>query len=298
MSPALVSGGSFQAQEPLLRIDAADYDNAVAKAKASLSRAQVEEEHARDELNRAQKLLGQNLASQSQVDETRRRFQVAEAGHLEARINLQQSQRDLERTELRAPFQGRVRGEKVDVGQFISRGAAIATLYATDYMEVRLPVASNQLAFLNTLPNGNLPEPFAPVTIIGQFGKNQLLWTGELVRAEAEVDASSRLFYGVARIQNPENAEQVPLFVGLFVQAEIQGRIVDNLVRLPRTALRDRDQVLVVDANNRLRFRQVSVFRLEHDEVLINRGLADGERVCVSPLQTVVDGMRVQAVEA
>ena len=85
--------------------------------------------------------------------------------------------------------------------------------------------------------------------------------------------------------------------MGLFVQAEIRGRKVTDVVRLNRSALRDRDQVLVVDEDNRLRFRRVSILRLERDEVLLDSGLEDGERVCISPLQTVVEGMLVNPVE-
>ena len=66
------------------------------------------------------------------------------------------------------------------------------------------------------------------------------------------------------------------------------------MVRLPRSAMRDDNQVLVIDDEERLRFRRVSVLRLEHDEVLISAGLEDGERVCVSAIQTVVDGMHVK----
>lgn len=84
--------------------------------------------------------------------------------------------------------------------------------------------------------------------------------------------------------------------VGMFVQAEIRGRRVENVIRLPRSAMRDNNQVLVVDPDDRLHFRQVALLRLEHDEMLVQDGLADGELVCISPMQTVVDGMRVNPV--
>jgi multidrug efflux pump subunit AcrA (membrane-fusion protein) len=84
--------------------------------------------------------------------------------------------------------------------------------------------------------------------------------------------------------------------VGMFVQAEIRGRKVENIVRLPRSAMRDDNQVLVVDVDNRLHFRQVSLLRLEHDDMLVQEGLADDELVCISPMQTVVDGMHVNPV--
>jgi RND family efflux transporter MFP subunit len=298
MSPNLVTGGSFKEGDPLLRIDDADYQSALASNKATLSRAQVELEHAADELNRLQRLLQQNLASQSQVDEVQRRFRVAEANLRSADIAIQQSKRDLGRTEIEAPYAGRVRNEQVDLGQFISRGSPIATIYADDFVEVRLPIASSQLAYLDISVSGALAsDPPAPVTLTAKLGNVQFIWSGELVRSEAEIDSRSRMFYGIARVRNERSEQHPPLTVGLFVEAEIQGRLIESIIRLPRSAMRDRDQVLVVDADSRLRFRQVSLLRIEHDEVLISTGLKDGELVCVSPLQTVVDGMRVQAVE-
>jgi len=297
MSPALISGGAFNEGDPLLRIDDADYRNAVDKSKAALDRSSVELEHAADELARVEKLKQQNLSSQSQVDEANRRFRVAQANLSEAKINLERAERDLKRTEINAPYEGRVRSENVDVGQFVARGNAIATVYATDYAEVRLPIASNQLAYMEISSSGRLPEQPAPVTLSGTLGNVEFIWNGQLVRTEAEIDSSSRMIYGVARIRNEEGSDMPPLVVGLFVQAEIQGRLLENVIRLPRTALRDQNQVLVVDADDRLRFRQITVSRIEHDDVLIRTGLVAGERVCVSPLQTVVDGMRVQAVE-
>lgn len=298
MSPDLVTGGSFKEGDPLLRIDDADYQSALASNKATLTRAQVELEHAADELNRLQRLLQQNLASQSQVDEVQRRFRVAEANLRSADIAIEQSKRDLGRTEIEAPYAGRVRSEQVDLGQFISRGSPIATIYADDFVEVRLPIASSQLAYLDISVSGALAsDPPAPVTLTAKLGNVQFIWSGELVRSEAEIDSRSRMFYGIARVRNEHSEQHPPLTVGLFVEAEIQGRLIENIIRLPRSAMRDRDQVLVVDADSRLRFRQVSLLRIEHDEVLISTGLKDGELVCVSPLQTVVDGMRVQAVE-
>jgi multidrug efflux pump subunit AcrA (membrane-fusion protein) len=104
------------------------------------------------------------------------------------------------------------------------------------------------------------------------------------------------MVYGVARLQIDDSEDSPILPVGLFVQAAIQGQRVENVFRLPRSAMRDNNQVLVVDPDNRLRFRQVSLLRLEHDDILVSNGLKDGELVCISPLQTVVDGMLVKPV--
>lgn len=302
ISPALIGGGSFLKDEVLLRIDDADYRSAAVRSEAALKRAEVELDYARDELQRAQSLRDKQLTSQQQLDNVRRASWIAEANLSESRAVVDQAKRDLERTELKAPFDGLVRNEQVALGQFVTRGQTIGTIYATDYVEVRLPIAADQLTFLG-LPlstRGTIPEAIRPpVTVAADFGTTRVSWQGELIRAEAEFDARSRMLYGVARLRMDGNGEDaMPLPVGMFVQAEIRGRGVDNIIRLPRSAMRDSNQVLVVDTENRLRFRDVSILRLEHDEMLIDDGLMAGELVCISPLQTVVEGMKVKPVIA
>lgn len=298
LSPNLVPGGYFEAGEPLLRIDAADYDNQVTRARAAFDRAQAENEHARFEYERLQSLRERQLASASQAEDAQRRARVAEASMAEAEAALWQAKRELERTTVRAPFPGLVRQKQIDVGQFVGRGTAIARLYATDNVEVRLPVADEQLAYLD-LPigfRGTLPVEQAPhVDLSLRFAGQDLHWQGRITRTEAEIDSKSRMVHLVAQVSNAD--QQTPLSVGMFVQAEVHGRIVDDIVSLPRDALRNDDQVLVVDDQNRLRFRRVELLRLQGDEVLISGGLAAGERVCVSPLATVIDGMPVIAEE-
>lgn len=301
ISPALVDGGSFEAGDILLRIDDTDYESAVASNAARVARAEVELSYARDELKRLQSLHDQQLASQSQLDSATRGSQVALANLDESRADLGQAKRDLERTELLAPFEGLVREEKVDLGQFVTRGNSIGTIYATDFVEVRLPIAPDQMAYvgLPVVRRGQIPKDIRPpVSISADLGSVHLSWTGELIRTEAQIDERSRMAYGVARFRSisPENEYAVSAPVGLFVQAKIRGRLEESIVRLPRSVIRDNNQLLVVDADNRLHFREVSIMRLEHDEVLIDSGLADGELVCLSPLQTVVEGMRVKPV--
>jgi RND family efflux transporter MFP subunit len=297
MSPSLVGGGSFDQGDVLLRIDDADYRTTEQRAKATLQRSEVEYEYASDEFDRLKSLHQRQLASQQQLDNARRGSQVAEANLVESRAVLEQSQRDLARTELIAPFDGLVRSEHVDTGQFVTRGQSIGTIYATDYVEVRLPIAVDQLAYsgLSISTRGQIPEEIRPPVVVSAYlGKTRLEWQAQLMRLEAEVDERSRMVYGVARIRQDLNGTRPIIPVGLFVQADIRGRMAEAVIRLPRSAMRDDNQVLVVDENNRLRFREVSIARLEHDDMLVDGGLADGELVCISPLQTVVDGMTVQ----
>ena len=296
ISPALVNGGYFKKGETLLRLEDADSSSALQRAEAALARAEAERQHAQFEHQRMQSLEERQLVSRSQLENARRQHRVSEAALKEAQANLEQARRNLERTRIKAPFNGLVRDESVDLGQLVGPGGPVATLYAADRMEVRLPLADRQLAFLN-LPIGQLgalPPTLQPeVVLSAQYAGQALRWSGRIVRAEAQIDTLSRMVNIVAQV---DEGERGPPAVGLFVNAEIQGLKVENIVVLPRSALRGGNRVLVVDDRNRLRFRSVSPLRLYRDEVLIQTGLAPGERVCLSPMQTPIEGMRVNPI--
>jgi RND family efflux transporter MFP subunit len=321
VSPALVSGGFFEAGEPLVRIDRRDYEADLESARAGAARAQSEYGRATKERERQQRLAHRSVASEARIDDAENAYRAAKAALREAEARLDRAERDLERTGLRAPYAGRVRTERVDVGQFVSRGVAIATLYAVDYAEVRLPIPDRELAYVD-LPLAYRPgagseaeagtaaaENGSPVRLRAEFAGREHVWTGRIVRTEGEIDPKSRMVHAVARVEDPyareAGRERPPLAVGLFVEAEILGRSVDAAVMLPRAALR-RDEagpgepsrdghfVLVVSDESRLEFRPVEVLRRERERVVIGAGLAAGERVCVSPLRAPVDGMAVR----
>ena len=296
-SPSLVAGGFFEAGQELARIDDLDYRNAQDRANAALKRATAEVEHAKYEYRRLRSLAERKLVSRSALENGLRAYRVTQATFEDAQANSEQAQENVKRTVLRAPFTGLVRSENIDIGQFASRGQAIATLYANDVVEVRLPIADRQLAFLNLPPlrNGNFPEDMQPtVKLSADYGGQVRQWFGKIVRAEAEIDTSSRMVHLVARVESSKDSQD--LSVGLFVTAEIAGLAVENIVRLPRSAIRNDNQVLVVDTENRLRFRDIQPLRLYRDNVLINAGLNPGERVCISTVQTAIDGMAVNPI--
>lgn len=303
VSPALVSGGFFNEGDPLLRIEPRSFEMSVARAKSTVTRARGEVNFANDELKRQKGLSAQNVASPAQLSAARRNDQVAKANLTDAKVGLEQAEWDLERATLLAPYDGRVREESVDVGQVVSPGGTVATLYATDYAEIRLPIADHQLAFL-TLPRhgaietGELPR----VELRARFAGSEHTWQGAVVRTEGEIDPKSRMVHVVARVEDPYavepgNENKPPLTVGLFVKAEIQGPIAEQVIIVPRYAMRDENHILVIDKDDRLRIREVEVLRIDGEDVLIKGSLAAGERLCVSPVQVVVDGMHVVPVK-
>jgi RND family efflux transporter MFP subunit len=298
-SPNLVSGGYFNENDVLVRLDDEDLQAAVQSRKASFARAKAESEFSNFEYKRLQELVKSNLTSQSSLESASRSKSIAEAILKESAVALKQAERDLTRTEVRAPYDGLVRSKNVDVGQFISRGSNIASLYSSESVEVRIPIADRQLAFLD-LPlgrRGELPEALqANVLLSTNYGGQRYEWHGKLVRTEAQIDTQTRMVNAVVRVTGEVGSDQPHLPVGLFVHAEIDGRLADNIIVLPRAVLRNQNQVLVVDADNRLRYRNVEVLRFDQDDVFISGGLQTGEIVNLSPIQTVIDGMRVKPV--
>lgn len=294
MSNNLVGGGYFKKGEELAKIDDLDYRNSRDRARAALGKTEAELEHAKFEYSRLRSLAERKLTSRSMLENALKSYRVSQAAFQDATVNFEQAEENLKRTTLRAPFSGIVRSESVDIGQFVSRGQSIGTLYANDVVEIRLPVADRQLAYLNlpASPNGSLQPNLQPkVTLTTQYAGRALSWEGRIVRTEAEIDVSSRMVQLVARVTNDQPLN--PISVGLFLNAEIQGLAAKDVVVLPRSALRNDNQVLIVDANDKLRFRSITPLRLYQDDVLIASGLKAGERVCVSTLQTAIEGMSV-----
>jgi len=302
VSPALVPGGFFEAGELLVQLEPTDYELAATQAVAQViaATARLIREEAEAEVASAEwaELGGGRTPSPL----TLRKPQLAEAqaALASAEAAVEQAHRELDKTALRAPFAGRVSSENVDVGQFVSRGAPLAVLQSVETAEVRLPIPPGQAGYAD-LPipwregmGGGRPE----VRLSGKLGRSTHVWTGTVVRTESELDSKTRMIIAVAEVKNPyqrqDDEERPPLLTGLFVNAEIVGHTLENVFEIPRDALRGRDELLLVDQESRLRFRTVDVIRSERGRVVIRDGLRAGELICLSPMETPVDGMRVR----
>ena len=307
ISSSMEAGGYVEGGQALLRLEAADFETALERSWANLQQAQAESEFADTELARMRELAEQRLASDSQLQDAQRRANVNKARLIDAQASYDQAQLDLDRTEIRAPFNAVIQSRDVELGQYVNRAQSVALLYGADEVEVRVPLAIRQLGFLNVPlgQRGEISEEHAPdVLLTGMYGGQKYNWPGKLVRIEASIDPSSNTVQTIIRVSQPSTDDEqdenglrtIPLPIGLYVEADIQGRTVENIISLPRSVIRNNNQVLIVDAENKMYYREVEIFRLEEQQVLISSGILPGERICISPIQAVVDGMAVQPV--
>jgi len=307
VSPSLVAGGFFAEDDVIIRLDSRDFENALERSRSSLAQAETEAKHSETELERYRELANRSLVSDSQLQDLQRQYDLNQGRLRDAQAALAQTELDLRRSEVRAPFAAIVEDTSIELGQNVNRGQALANLLSADDVEVRIPLALSQLGYLD-IPlgyRGELPLEIAPkVTLSGMYGGQLLQWEGTLVRTEAGIDASNNSVQAIVRVKQSSTKEglgesnnTVPLPVGLFVEADIQGKEIEGIYALPREVIRSGNRVLIVDAENRLRFREVEILRLENERVLIQSGLNAGERICMSPIQAVVDGMSVQVAQ-
>ena len=304
VAPSFAEGGFFEQDGVLLRIDPFDYEQAVTTARSQLAQARLrlaQEEAEAEVAQREWKSLGQGdpralTLREPQLEDARASVAAAEAAVVRA-------QRDLDRAEVRAPYAGRVRAKSVDVGQFVTVGSPIATIYSVDVAELRLPLPDDELAYLD-LPlayRGGQNRAGPRVTLLATFAGATHEWVGRIVRTESEIDPVSRMVHAIAEVEDPyspgPDPNRPPLAVGMFVEAEIDGREFESVAVVPRAALRGRDQVLIIDSESRVRFRNIEVLRATTESLYVTGGLSDGEWIAVSALDTPTDGMLVQVTE-
>jgi multidrug efflux system membrane fusion protein len=308
ISPKFNSGKFFEKGDILLQLDPTDYESAVTIARAEVAQAGValEEEKARvEQALENWKELGRTgqpnplVLRQPQLAETHARIASAQA-------SLDRATRNLERTKIRAPYAGRILEKMVDIGQYVSPGTVLAQIYAVDYVEIRLPLTNDQLAFID-LPeqyrgDSDPIDNFPPVTLKGDYGGKTYQWKGNIVRVEGAIDQRSRQLFVVAHVDDPyapSESGKPPLKVGLFVEAIIEGNTLDNLFVLPRTAVRAGSEILLVDDQNQLQRVTIDPLWSDTDSILVLAdpaiGLVPGALLCITPISFATNGMDVLA---
>ena len=299
VADGFAAGGFFAAGTPLLKIEDYDYQFAIARAESQVAaaRQRVAEEQGRAlQAKREWRDLGSEQANALFLREPQ--LAAARAALKAAQADLGAARLDLERTAVSVPFNGRVSEKYVDIGQYVTPGTAIAKVYATDVATVRLPLTDRQVALLELPLNydNETPDTATDVVLTARFGNRAWQWLGKIVRTDANIDVDSRVVYAVAEIERPfarePGSERPPLAPGLFVDATISGRQLPAVTALPRTALRNDGNVMVVDGERRARLKPVAMLQRTNEQVWV-QGLDEGDRVIVAESAATVAGMEV-----
>jgi len=305
VSPSFRAGGFFEKGETLLEIDKRDYETAVVSAEATLARAKLA--LAEEEANAAQARTDwerlnpgveppELVSREPQLAQARADVASAQALVENARLNL-------ERTTITAPYAGRILQKRVDMGQFVNSGSILAEIYAVDYAEIRLPLSEREIGYIDVPelyrddsdPVHSMPEVILTTTI----GNETLEWLGRIVRAEGAFDVQSRQLFFVAQVDDPYRKQgdgRPPLKVGSFVQAKIEGRVLEDVIVIPRELYRKNEYVVVIEEDGTLRRKSIEIEWSDEENLVVSNGLNPGDRVCVTHLSFPSEGMKVAVV--
>ena len=327
----MFGGGFIPRGKPLLVIDSSDYELAVEERRSQLQQSQAVLEtveamlteakanlrESTRELERVEELYEKGVVSSRDVDRTDTAWRVAQArlqretaelqtahSRVEvARVALRRAALDLSRTRISLPFDAVVLSEAVDVGQYVVAGQSVAEVYGTSAVEISVPLENEQLKWLPSLPvagrrsdqERTLPQAEVSVRLAGRVCR----WMGQAVRTEGQIDPHSRMVGVVIRVEDPLHglsADQPPLLPGTFVEVTIFGSSLRDVIPLPRYAVHNEDEIWVVN-DGQLQVQKIEIAHRQRDLLYVKEGLQEGQRVIVSPMDVVTDGMQVSVVE-
>ena len=293
-----VSGGFFNAGDELFQVEPLNYQVAVARAEAQLAQAQQRLAQERGQAQLAQREwreLGNSEANELFLRKPQ--IAAAEAEIKVATTELEKARLDLRRTSHKAPFNGRLQEAAVQLGERVASGAQVGRAFATDVMEVPLPLTSSQLALVD-IPLHSAGEAGVPVTFSVEVAGRNYQWQGIIVRTEASFDTQSRVVNAIAEVPHaykPRADGAPPFSPGLFARAEIIGRPFDDTIELPRSALYERHNVLTLDGQNRLQVAPVEVLQTAEETVLV-RGVQSGTAVLLERPDLLIRGMTIEPI--
>ncbi len=314
VSPDFKSGGQFKKGDVLVQIDPRVYEANLIQAEANKEAGKATLAFAESQVNRNRDLAKQGFTARQRFDELVSRRDEAKANMARLEALVDQAKLDLEHATITAPFEGRVESENVDEGTFLSVGTEIGQIFATDAVEVSVPLSDDEAALLPDLWNGaHETSRKLKATLTASYGGELYQWNGYVDRAAANIDTGTRTLSVVVRVDNPFTpgtpvtrpsntgisvATPPPLLVGMYATVEMEGKQLQRFAVIPREALRDEDTVWKVDQTNTLKIQSVDVIQKRGNEVtIVSEHIAEDTRIVTSALAVVVDGMKVRILD-
>ncbi|MDG1090085.1 MAG: efflux RND transporter periplasmic adaptor subunit [Candidatus Marinimicrobia bacterium] len=290
-------GSSVISGEILAKIDDTDlqlqYKNALlqlASAEVQFAVQQAEAEIAQEAWEQVGEGIPQELTTKKpQLKQAKAALEVAKA-------QVQSAEKKLNKTEITAPYTGRIQNINIDLGSTIIPGQPVGSMYTSNEIEVTLSVKDSDLQFLDIPMDGRkLNSDQKSIVIIKSLYKGEMQeWAGNLERVDGVIDPMTRMIKLIANFKNNFIEETKPILpIGLFVEAEINGKQLENIFMIPNSALTPNDELLFLNQDDALEIRKVSVLTKMKNHILVKEGMKAGERVVVSKLSIATNGMLV-----
>jgi len=298
MAPNLIAGGFFKKGELLFALEDEDYRLQVERAKAGVAQAELALASASSRAEVARKDWDEFAPGKEPANPLvlhLPQLEEAKANLAAARAGLRQAELDLSRTLITAPFNCRVRSEQIAPGQFVKSGNPVAVVAASDNAEIITPLPIEELAWLEVRHPGASGGKGATAVVSLTLGEKEYQWQGRLSRSLGELDEKGRMARVVLRVDNPYGQANKPDLAGnLFVGVRLAGPVLGRVFVIPRSALREKNTVWLMDKEQKLTIRPVSVRRLERDRAIIDQGLREGEQLVLTYLSGAAEGMRLR----
>ena len=299
VSPRFEDGAFFELGEVLVELDTADFEAAVANAEAQVARTT-----ATYAIEKAQADVAltnwENLNLNEDPDPLVLRLpqlKQAEANVKSSEAQLGRAQRELDRARIRAPFDGRVRQRVVGLGQAIRINSNLGTLFASDYAEVRLPISAEDLPLLS-LPEDDGDPPVEVELRDALNPENETIWEALITRTEGTLDANSLELFAIAKVDDPFGLKsgKPPLRIGQPVTASISGKILKNVMPIPRIGVKRLDQIYIVHPKKlTLHNRTIQALWADEHNVIINDpNIPDGTLLATTKLSYAPEGAKVE----
>lgn len=289
LSPKFVNGGIVKKGELLAQIDPFDYEVRLQQANADLANARASfiQERAQGRVAEAEWASITN-SKPSDLGLRKPQQEQALAAVKASEAALTQAKKDLERTEIKAPFDALIKTRSVSLGQFVSIGSQVGQVMDISVAEIRLPVSQ---ADFSSLENEGQKSD---VDLHGQSYGQSHTWTAQIVRDEGMIDEQSRMIYLIAQVDDPYgliNDTKPRLPFGTFVTADIKGKVV-TATRVPRRLFIN--NTLPIIKENKLHLTEVTQLKQEGKYTVVSGGIKTGDLLLVSALDAPVNGMDVE----
>ena len=316
VNPAFQSGRKIGAGETVFRIEEADYRYRLRDAEAALAEREAAHLQAEEEAAIARAEYERYAGRQPGTPPPEQanplalwvpQLKAARAALDREKARVAEADLALSRTRVKAPFDGFVREESVDVGQFVTAGQTVARLFAADAVEVVVPLSDQDAALIPglwSIRTGD-EERRVPATVVAEYGDLRYAWTGHVDRVETALDAQTRTIDVIVRVPDPfepgatpgrpvDGEDNPPLLVGKFVEVEIEGLVPERYFRIRRAALQPGDVIWTVRGNGTVRIVPVRVLQRGDDEIFVTGALEATEVAIIGGLQFATEGMRVR----